>query len=448
MLKRITALAVMFVFLLGAVSGPAARAAGPEITLYEPPANDPDEIEIVKESSGKTITDGTAYFKVEYYANNNWSGKATRTWYYKTVDGVTRLGNATYYTASCPYGTSDALYTNAMGMPTLPLGVIRVTEVQPPEGYLKSDFHLDGKITQPSAGADGVFQWVSQADNIIRYASGAAYIHNDQIKGRLKIVKRDAYDDTPLAGVGFRILDGEDKTIAEGYTDENGEVTFENLPYGKNYFYQEFKAPKGYELNEAKTPFAITENGVTVTKEQTNRRREATLQVKKQDTDGSALSGAVFLLEYSVDNGTVWLPVSAREAGDNVAIGGCTSPGLKDGQLTTGADGIVTFTGLRADSGITYRLTETAAPVGMSLIGDPLFVGVLPVEVENPSTADSQTLDGKTWCYTLYVTATDSAVFRLPETGGHGFTFLPLALVLALAPALSIQPRRKEEYTP
>ena len=53
--------------------------------------------------------------------------------------------------------------------------------------------------------------------------------------------------------------------------------------------------------------------------------------------------------------------------------------------------------------------------------------------------------DGKTLCYTLYVTATDSSVFRLPETGGRGFVLLPFALVLAAAPII-IMKRKKEEH--
>lgn len=178
---------------------------------------------------------------------------------------------------------------------------------------------------------------------------------------------------------------------------------------------------------------------MTVTKEQTDKRRDGTLQVLKQDADGSALSGAAFLLEFSVDNGDTWQPVTAREAGDNVTVGGCTSPGLTEGQLTTGPDGTVTFTGLRADGNTLYRLTETVAPEGMALLGEPLYVGTLPVEVTGASAADSETVDGKTYCYTLYVTATDTAVFRLPETGGNGMELLPLALLLAFSPILLIR---------
>ena len=129
----------------------------------------------------------------------------------------------------------------------------------------------------------------------------------------------------------------------------------------------------GFELDDTIYPFEMSKNGETVVKEQTDKRREGTIQIQKKDTDGSARSGAVFLLEYSTDGGSKWSPVKAREKdNDDVFSGGCTSPGLKNGQLTTGEDGIATFTGLRADSKILYRLTETQAPEGMALIGGSL----------------------------------------------------------------------------
>lgn len=55
---------------------------------------------------------------------------------------------------------------------------------------------------------------------------------NTPIWGNLKIVKRDAYEDTPLSGAGFRLFDSGGHLIDEGYTDANGELTFESLLYG------------------------------------------------------------------------------------------------------------------------------------------------------------------------------------------------------------------------
>ena len=266
---------------------------------------------------------------------------------------------------------------------------------------------------------------------------------NTPIRGNLKIVKRDAYEDTPLSGAGFRLFDSGGHLIDEGYTDANGELTFESLLYG-SYQYQEISPPKGYELDDTVYPFSITEHGVTITQERDNLRRPGTLEVKKLDQNGKPLVGATFLLEYSTDNGASWTAVFSR-SGDDVQTGGCTSPALSDGHLSTGDSGSVTFSGLRADSAILYRLTETQAPVGHSLLGGPLYVGTLPIEI-NGTAGDSETVDGVTTCYTLYVTATDDPLFRLPETGGVGFTWLPYVMGFLTMPYI-ITKRKDERET-
>ena len=263
---------------------------------------------------------------------------------------------------------------------------------------------------------------------------------NEFARGNLKIVKRDAYEDTPLSGAGFRLYGSDGQQIAEGYTDANGELTFESLLYG-SYSYQEFAPPKGYELDDTVYPFSITEHGVTVTQERDNLRRPGTLEVKKQDHNGAPLSEASFLLEYSTDNGASWTAVFYRE-GNNVLPGGCISPGLTDGQLTTSESGCVTFCGLRADSSILYRLTETKAPDGHSLLGSSLYVGTLPVEIKGAA-EDTETVGDVTYCYTLYVTATDDPLFRLPETGGAGFAWLPLVMGFMTMPYIIL--KRKDE---
>ena len=266
---------------------------------------------------------------------------------------------------------------------------------------------------------------------------------NTPIRGNLKIVKRDAYEDTPLSGAGFRLFDSGGHLIDEGYTDANGELTFESLIYG-SYQYQEFAPPKGYKLDDTVYPFSITEHGVTITQERDNLRRPGTLEVKKLDQNSKPLVGATFLLEYSTDNGASWTVVFSR-SGDDVQTGGCTSSGLSDGQLSTGDSGSVTFSGLRADSSILYRLTETQAPVGHSLLGSPLYVGTLPVEI-NGTAEDSETVDGVSCCYTLYVTATDDPLFRLPETGGAGFAWLPYVMGFLTMPYI-ITKRKDERET-
>ncbi len=265
-------------------------------------------------------------------------------------------------------------------------------------------------------------------------------VTNTRSSGTLKLVKRDAYDITPLAGAGYRLLDEAGHKLSEGYTNDNGELVFENLPHG-NYQVQEFSAPKGYRLDERLYPVSVNAENVSETK--TDLRRAGTLEVKKQAEKGRPLAGAAFLLEYSTDSGTTWSPVFLR-SGENITAGGCSSSSLVDGQLITDSTGSVNYTGLRADSAILYRLTETQAPEGYSLIGTPLFTGTLPVETDKSNIEDSETVDGKTYCYTLYVTAADDPTYRLPETGSSGFGWLPLFMPICSIP-LIIYLKRKED---
>ena len=266
-------------------------------------------------------------------------------------------------------------------------------------------------------------------------------VENDPIRGSLEIVKTDAHDNIPLMGAGFRLYDSTGAQIAEGYTDTQGRLSFTDLPLGE-YSFREFKAPKGYVLDETAHTVTISASASAVTETVTDERRPGTLVVKKESSDGSPLEGAAFLLEYSGDDGNTWAPVFSR-TGNEIIRGGCTAAGLSDGQLTTGADGTATFTGLRADGIILYRLTETKAPPGMSLLGSSVLIGTLPVESGNIHAEDTEVFDAKAFHYTLTVTATDDSQYRLPEAGGAGFALLSLSMIAAAAPVIIIKLKRR-----
>lgn len=266
-------------------------------------------------------------------------------------------------------------------------------------------------------------------------------VENMPIRGSLEIVKKDAYEDIALMGAGFRLYDSDGQQVAEGYTNAQGKLSFSDLPRG-NYSYQEFKAPKGYVLDESVHTASVTEAGRTVTKTVSDTRRSGTLIIKKQDTDGSPLAGAAFLLEYSIDDGSTWHSVFYR-VGNEVTKGGCTTLGLTEGQLTTGADGTATFTGLRADGTTLYRLTETKAPPGRTLLGSSVLVGSLPVQSANIYAEDTEVFDAKAFHYTITVTATDDTQYRLPEAGGAGFALLPVTMAAMATPIIIIKTKKE-----
>ena len=275
-------------------------------------------------------------------------------------------------------------------------------EITPPVGYNSDPTHFPigaepGEFTSASNGLD-----MTVADPVIT--------------GTLVIVKQDEENQKPLAGATFRVYDENGDTVAEVTTGTDGKATFPDLQYGE-YTYQEVVAPKYFQLDENIYDFSILEDGKTITETRENTRIPGSITVKKVDTKGNNLAGAEYLLEWSTD-GRTWKPVTFR-SDTPVTAGGCTSTGLSNGQLTTGKDGTVTFSGLRADGEIRYRLTERQAPAGMALLKDPVYQGTLPVENRDDL------------IYDISYTVTDNRITELPHTGGSGFDPVTFGIVLA-----------------
>ena len=81
--------------------------------------------------------------------------------------------------------------------------------------------------------------------------------------------------------------------------------------------------------------------------------------------------------------------------------------------MTTDKIGVAKWENLK--TGVQYRVTETKAPAGYTLLTEPLFTGTL----------DSNNRD-------ITITACNNAGFVLPFTGGTGFTTYFLFAALAL----------------
>ena len=144
-------------------------------------------------------------------------------------------------------------YTGKDGTVTFSLrfGEYTVAEFDAPEGYV-----LD---TTPYA--------FSVTENGQKISVDMA---NTKIKGKLAISKVDADTEELLPDAGFRIYDVNGEVIKEGYTDKNGNVEFD-LEFG-TYYYQEFDAPDGYEVDDTKYEFSITEDGKVVSVIMTNKK--------------------------------------------------------------------------------------------------------------------------------------------------------------------------------
>ena len=267
-------------------------------------------------------------------------------------------------------------YTGANGKLTfadLKLGSYTCKEFQAPAGYELDD------TTFPVV--------LNQNEQVLKVTR-----ENKLITGNIEILKVDADTKQPLSGVVYRLFDTEGNKIADGTTDANGKVTFDNLKPG-SYSYQEISTVDDYQLDETKYDFSLTSENLNVKVTRENKPVKGCLTVRKVDVTGSPLAGAELLLETSTD-GQTWAEAS---------------------KITTDKTGVAKWDNLKI--GAQYRLTETKAPAGYTLMTEPLFTGTL----------DSDSPD-------VTITACNSAGFVLPFTGGVGFTtyFMFAALMLCM----------------
>ena len=280
-----------------------------------------------------------------------------------------------------------------------------------PELELGATYRITETVPEGYVGEQPVQEYTAQlGTNSVRFS-------NRLIRGNLLIVKLDRGTKTPLQGACFVVLNEDGEEVAREYTNAQGEIHIEGLPYGR-YTYREFEAPEGFALDESNYPFSVLEDGETIVEERENDIIPGSIPIYKVDEDNRPLPGVTFLLEYSADDGNTWAPVFYREPDSAVIAGGCTSEGLNNGRLTTGSDGKAEFTGLCIDTQlgrVLYRLTEVSTKPGYNLLTEPAFEGSLP-------------LNGQT---EVALTIVNTPTFKMPATGGGGFAATVSAMALA-----------------
>ena len=253
----------------------------------------------------------------------------------------------------------------------LPQGRYSYQEISAPSGYVVDNTKYQINIT-------------ATALNITAKRTNAL------AKGSLTINKVDAETGKALAGVTYQLYDSTGEKVADATTGADGKAVFADLPQGK-YSYQEISAPSGYVVDNTEYQITITATALSITHKRTNALAKGSITVRKVDVTGSPLAGAELMLETSAD-GKTWTEV---------------------GRVTTDNTGVAKWSDLKV--GAQYRITETKAPAGYTLLTEPLFTGVL----------DSSNRD-------VTITACNNAGFALPFTGGTGFTTYFLFAALAL----------------
>lgn len=202
----------------------------------------------------------------------------------------------------------------------IPLGKYYVKEVSTDKHYVPSDAKYPVEFT-----------YAGQSVLAVRItANDGNAINNDIIRGT--VIGRKIDDDgnaVKNATMGLFSTETTEFTKETAYavsvTDENGEFTFTEIPYG-NYVVREIEAPEGFVLSETSTPVTITENAQVVEIEVLNSIITGNLSIVKVDKDfkDKKLNGAVFDIyldvnangEYDEDIDTLYGTMTNNENGD------------------------------------------------------------------------------------------------------------------------------------
>ena len=228
--------------------------------------------------------------------------------------------------------------------------------------------------------------------------------------GRISIQKSVEPEGT-VEGWRFKITDGEGKEVSGSpfATDKNGKILTGNLAPG-DYTVEEVLSADSLYTGEAPKTVTVTA-GKTAEVSFLNKLRTGKIAIRKVDTKDEPLAGATFLLEGSED-GSLWYPVIPGSNGICV-LGEPSEENLAAASKTSGEDGLLTWKALPIT--LQYRITETNAPDGYTLLKDYAFAGTLP--------ADNTEME---------LRVVNGEAFALPKTGSTGFVRIPMATVFCL----------------
>jgi len=174
--------------------------------------------------------------------------------------------------------------TSPISIPDLDVGTYTIKEVTAPNGYLLNSTEKSFTVSESNS-----IQTISFTNT----------------KNITTIEKRDASDESILAGAVLKLTNTSTSTVVDTWTTTTSAKTFDGLSPG-NYLIEEISAPPGYVTTGATETFTIA-NTDTIAKTITMYNSKNKLTIVKIDSEtNDPLPGAVLRIEDS--SGTVVVP--------------------------------------------------------------------------------------------------------------------------------------------
>lgn len=338
----------------------------------------------------------------------------------------------------------------------LPLGSYTVTEISPPEGYVKTDKVYDVELTTEADVQEIIIEELripnEKATVQIPVYKSFFGLTDEEAAALYPQVYFGVYTAEEIRGTGESAVLGKDMLVNLIQIGENGVGTLDDhLPVGK-YYMKELATAEGYQLSEDIWSFTveagskglITVEGISEDHAVINYPEGgAGFAFRKIDERNKPLAGAVFTLYWckNTEEGHIHSELAGTDGSCWVEIG-------KGLSKTSGADGIVDFGNLPNGD---YQLKETQAPDGYELPEgqwrihvDSEAVNQIKIEAcgENTPPAFRKAEDTATYQYQL----PNYKRRELPLSGGLGlFPYMGGGSVLLSAASLLLKKRRKEE---
>lgn len=204
--------------------------------------------------------------------------------------------------------------------------------------------------------------------------------------GQIPLQKIDQDTKQPLQGAIFELFDAVSKnTLGLRVTsDEDGKAVFKSIAEG-NYLIKEVTAPEGYKIAEdyqegvvlpTKSDDQVDDPSYVTVVENEHIPTTGTIELRKVDSNGEALSGAEFTLSRIKEDRTEYFLT-------NTATSEWVADKDEATKFVSNDQGLISISDLEEG---TYKFTEVKAPKGYDLDSDPVTLELTKAKIESRNT--------------------------------------------------------------